>query len=120
VKAKNSDKEVKFLRIVQLPLMPDMVTEIQRMVINKPELEHLFFAQAAEGYAMTLKPNPRGGFSASAMQASPESVNAGKMVFGNGADEYLAAASVLLKVEALNSNVDWDTVESSLGGSIVS
>lgn len=114
---RNSDsKEVKFLRVVQAPLMPDMVESVKSLVRVTPDVEKAFFEYISQGYALTAKPNPRGGYSASAMCAEPSSPNAGLMVFANGKTAHLAVAALVVKLDVLNQNQNWSTVEDALGG----
>lgn len=96
-----------FKEVIQVPLMPEMVTQVTALVATQENLSVAWVKLAEEGFVCSVAPNPFGGFTASIRSAQEGSPNAGLQFYGNAPSAMEAIAVCLVKLDFLSTTSDW-------------
>lgn len=113
----SKDNEVaKLKRIVQIPLLPDEVHEIESTVLRADDILRELEALVNAGWRFDILPNNRGdGISVLAKQSDPTRVNAGVGFYSNAGSLTLALGVTFVKLGAIGGS-DIDDFLSNRGG----
>lgn len=98
---------------VAVPLSEDMADEVVELVTDRKRVDMAFLDLAEQMFSISCKPKAEGGYVASAQVLDPESVNAGRAVYGNAPTAVEARAVLLVKLSFLGMDNDWTSLTTS-------
>jgi len=106
-KPKNTVTFAPFVGHVNVPLLPEMVDSVTTWLANPYEINTAFLDLADEGFSISCKPKPEGGYVASVQVVDALSVNAGLAIYGNAPTGLEARAVLLVKLNFIGQDSDW-------------
>lgn len=107
---KKSEDLAPFREIIQVPLMPEMVDDVERLILTKDDVRRRFDDLPEYGLITTVSPDPKGGFTTSVRMAIASNGNAGLMYYSKGPTTVAAKAVALVKLDFLERLGDWSLV----------
>lgn len=112
---RNMKSQSAFQAVLQVPFLPEWETEIVAIKTNINAVYARLSAYVEQGDTIGLKPNTHtGGFSASWKAGDSYGSDAGYMLFGNAPTVAEALCVLLLKVDFLMRQDNWEQFTNSM------